>query len=70
MRSPAQTEVNFDLKAETGAAVNAPILTGNIIKGPVTINCSLIPARNGTINCAYRNVLLIGSQLIDCKPYS
>ncbi|XP_050956621.1 NACHT, LRR and PYD domains-containing protein 12-like isoform X2 [Labeo rohita] len=33
----ALTEVNVDMKAETGASVNAPVLTANTFTGPVTI---------------------------------
>ncbi|RXN17454.1 LRR and PYD domains-containing 3-like protein [Labeo rohita] len=33
----APTGVNVDMKAETGASVNAPVLTANTFTGPVTI---------------------------------
>ncbi|XP_050960615.1 NACHT, LRR and PYD domains-containing protein 6-like, partial [Labeo rohita] len=33
----APTGVNVDIKAETGASVNAPVLTANTFNGPVTI---------------------------------
>lgn len=33
--SPSHTAVSVDLKAETGATVNSPILAGNIIQGSV-----------------------------------
>ncbi|RXN04218.1 LRR and PYD domains-containing 3-like protein [Labeo rohita] len=33
----ASTGVNVDMKAETGASVNAPVLTANTFTGPVTI---------------------------------
>ncbi|XP_051559340.1 NACHT, LRR and PYD domains-containing protein 12-like [Myxocyprinus asiaticus] len=36
--SPPQTGVSVDLNAKTGANVNAPVLTGNVISGPVTFN--------------------------------
>ncbi|XP_056615474.1 NACHT, LRR and PYD domains-containing protein 3-like isoform X2 [Triplophysa dalaica] len=34
------SEVSVDVKADTSSAVNAPVVTGNTITGPVTIICS------------------------------
>ncbi|XP_073695262.1 NACHT, LRR and PYD domains-containing protein 3-like [Garra rufa] len=46
LSSSGHTGVSVDLNAETGAIVDAPILTGNTITGPVTFNYSLNPAEN------------------------
>uniref|UniRef100_A0A8C1L227 Si:dkey-156m2.3 n=1 Tax=Cyprinus carpio TaxID=7962 RepID=A0A8C1L227_CYPCA len=35
---PSQTSVSVDLNAKAGATVNAPVLTGNVIQGPVIIS--------------------------------
>lgn len=38
MISPSHTSVCVDLNAKTDATVNAPVLTGNVIQGPVIIS--------------------------------
>ncbi|XP_016113225.1 protein NLRC3-like [Sinocyclocheilus grahami] len=38
--SPSHTSVCVDLNAQTGATVNAPVLTGNVIQGSVIISFS------------------------------
>lgn len=47
MSSSTHTGVSVDLNAEMGATVNATVLSGNTITGPVTINYNT--AGNGTI---------------------
>lgn len=47
MSSSAPIAVSVDVNAQTGAAVNAPVITGNTI-GSVTFNA----AGNGTITIA------------------
>ncbi|KAL0151402.1 hypothetical protein M9458_053311 [Cirrhinus mrigala] len=36
--SPSQISVNVDMNANAGATVNTPVLTGNVIQGPVIFN--------------------------------
>ncbi|XP_056623820.1 NACHT, LRR and PYD domains-containing protein 3-like isoform X2 [Triplophysa dalaica] len=40
------SEVSLDVKADTNSAVNAPVLTGNTITGPVNIICSSYTAEH------------------------
>ncbi len=47
MSSGVQTGVSVDLNAQTGAAVNASVLAGNTITGPVTFNYNT--AGHGTV---------------------
>ncbi|XP_048035472.1 NACHT, LRR and PYD domains-containing protein 12-like [Megalobrama amblycephala] len=48
MSSSALTGVSVDLNAQTGAAVNAPVLAGNTITGPVTFNYNTAGQQNIT----------------------
>jgi len=45
---------SVDVKAETGATVNAPLLSGNTITAPVTFNYSSNTAGNGHIFLLYK----------------
>ncbi|ROL48088.1 NLR family CARD domain-containing protein 3 [Anabarilius grahami] len=48
MSSSAHSGVGVDLNAQTGAAVNAPVLAGNTITGPVTFNYNTAGPQNIT----------------------
>ncbi|KAK9952825.1 hypothetical protein ABG768_018631 [Culter alburnus] len=59
MSSSSHTGVSVDLNAQTGAAVNAPVLTGNTITGSVTI----------TMNSAEQEDLILKKFLETHKTY-
>ncbi|XP_026109849.1 NACHT, LRR and PYD domains-containing protein 12 [Carassius auratus] len=54
---PSQTSVSVDLNAKAGATVNSPVLTGNIIQGPVIISFNSTTGAVGPQNPPDRQML-------------